>query len=108
MKINFHKSEFVPMNLDESQVHDIVHILNCPMGRLPLLYLGIQLHFEKLKREDLHPILDKMLKRVAGWRGKLLAYSTRLTLIKACLASIPIYLLSFIKFPKWAVKLIET
>jgi hypothetical protein len=49
-----------------------------------------------------------MLKTVAGWRGKLLAYSSRLTLIKECLASIPIYLLSFIKFPKWEVKLIET
>jgi hypothetical protein len=52
-------------------------------------------------------VVDKLLKRCAGWRGKLLAYSSRLTLIKTCLASIPVYLLSFIKFPKWAVKLIE-
>jgi len=29
-------------------------------------------------------------------------------LIKACLASIPVYLLSFIKFPKWAIKIINT
>jgi hypothetical protein len=47
------------------------------------------LHFEKVRREDLQPVVDKMLKRVAGWRGELLAYSSRLTLIRACLASIP-------------------
>jgi hypothetical protein len=35
-------------------------------------------------------------------------YSSRLVLIKSCLAGIPIYLLSFIKFSKWAVKLIES
>jgi hypothetical protein len=29
-------------------------------------------------------------------------------LIKTCLASIPIYLLSFFKFPKWAIKMIES
>jgi hypothetical protein len=49
-----------------------------------------------------------MLKRIAGWRGKLLSYAARLVLIKACLASIPVYLLSFIKFPKWAIRTIHT
>jgi hypothetical protein len=29
-------------------------------------------------------------------------------LIKSCLASIPVYLLSFMKFPKWAIKLLES
>jgi hypothetical protein len=56
----------------------------------------------------LHPIIDKMLKRAAGWRGKLLVYSSRLVLIKSCLTNLPIYLLCFIKFSKWAVKLIES
>jgi hypothetical protein len=53
-------------------------------------------------------VIDKLLKRVAGWKGRLLAYSSRLELIKTCLTSIPVYLLSFIKFPKWAIKLIES
>jgi hypothetical protein len=37
-----------------------------------------------------------------------LAYSSKLTLIKICLASVPVYLMSFIKFPKWAIRLVET
>jgi hypothetical protein len=79
-----------------------------PLGRLPFRYLEVPLHFEKLKREGLQSILDKLIKRMAGWRGRLLAYSSRLVLIKTYLASIPTYLLFFFKFPKWAIKLIES
>jgi hypothetical protein len=108
MRINFHKSEIIPLNLDNNLVHEISHVLNCPVGNLPLKYLGVPLHFDKLKREDLQPMIDKMIKRAAGWRGKLLAYSSRLVLIKACLASIHVYLMSFIKLPKWAIRLLES
>jgi hypothetical protein len=68
MKINFSKSEFVPVNMLESDIHEVAHILNCPIGSLPLKYLGVPIHFEKLKREDLQPVIDKSIKRVAGWR----------------------------------------
>jgi hypothetical protein len=88
MKINFHKSECIPLNLDEDSSHNIAHVLSCPRGSLPFRYLGVPLHHDKLKREDLQPIIDKTIKRVAGWRGKLLAYSSRLVLIKSCLASV--------------------
>jgi hypothetical protein len=36
-------------------------------------YLGIPLHFEKLRREDIQPLIDSLLNRMAGWRGKLLS-----------------------------------
>jgi hypothetical protein len=107
MRINFNKNEFIPLNLEED-VHEISHSLVCEASSLPLKYLGVPLHFEKLKREDVQPLVDKLIKRVAGWRGRLLAYSSRLTLIQSCLASVPVYLLSFIKFPKWAIRLLKT
>jgi hypothetical protein len=108
MRINFNKSEFIPMHLADEQVHDVAHILNCNIGTLPFVYLGVPLHVKILKREDIRPLVDKLVKKVAGWRGRLLAYSSRLTLIKSCLASIPVYLLSFIKFSKWAIKFLQT
>jgi hypothetical protein len=87
MRINFHKSEVIPMSIDDVEAHDIADVLNCPIGSLHFRYLGVPLHFDKLKREDLQPILDKLIKRITGWRGRLLAYSSRLELIRSCLAS---------------------
>jgi hypothetical protein len=53
-------------------------------------------------------MVDKVMKRIVGWKGRLLSYGARLTLLKACLASILIYLMSIIKFPNWAIKAINT
>jgi hypothetical protein len=108
MKINFSKSEFIPLNLESEQIHEIAHILCCPIGAPPFRYLGVLIYFEKLKRDDLQHVIDKLIKRAAGWRGKLLAYSSRLELIRSCLSSIHVYFLSFIKFSKWAIKLLES
>jgi hypothetical protein len=52
--------------------------------------------------------VDKIINKVLGWKGKLMSYSARLTLLKACLASIPIYLMSVIKFSQWAIKAINS
>jgi len=108
MRINFHKSEIVPMNLNPSEAHEISHIFGCPIGSFPLKYLGVPLHFDKIKREELQPLVDKILKKIGSWRGRLLSSAARIMLIKTCLASIPVYLLSFIKFPKWALQLLNT
>jgi hypothetical protein len=58
-----------------------------------------------LKREDVQPVVDKLLKRKAGCRGKLLSFAAKMVLIKSYLASIPVYLLSFVKFLNWAIML---
>ena len=108
MRINYSKSEIIPIGLTDREVDSFKSILECTVGTFPIKYLGIPLHYEKLRREDIQPLIDKILKRMAGWRGKLLSYAARVILIKACLASIPVYLLSFFKFPKWALDLINS
>jgi hypothetical protein len=108
MRINFHKSELVPLNIELSEAHRLAHVFSCPLGTFPIKYLGVPLHYENLNREDIQPLVDKILKKIAGWRGRLLSQAARAMLIKTCLASILVYLLSFLKFPKWAIKLINT
>ena len=53
------------------------------------------------------PIVDKIIKKIAGWRGKATSppYWGRLILMKTYR---PIYLMSFIKFLKWAIQLINS
>jgi hypothetical protein len=73
----------------------------------PFRYLGVPLHHDKLKREDIQHIVDKIINRIPRWQGKLLSHAAQHALLKACLASIPIYLMSVIKFPKWAIEAIN-
>jgi hypothetical protein len=108
MRIHFHKSEIFPINIDVAETQPFLDIFQCVMGKFPVKYLGIPLHHDRLRREDLQPLTEIILKRITGWRGKLLSSAAKRILIQACLASIPIYLLSFLKFPKWALKLIDT
>jgi hypothetical protein len=54
---------------------NFLHIVSYGVDRLYTVIisedLGVPLHFEKLRREDLQPLLDSLLSRMAGWRGKL-------------------------------------
>jgi hypothetical protein len=108
MKINYNKSELIPLALEADRINSFVEIFGCALVSFPIKYLGIPLHYDKLRREDIQHLIDKILKIIAGWRGKFLSYAARVALIKACLASIPVYLLSFFKFPKWALDLINS
>jgi hypothetical protein len=84
-----------PINLDEEETQDYAKTFCCKIGNFPFIYLGAPLHYERLRRENIHPIVDKIMKRILGWKGRLLSYGARLTLLKACLASIPKWLSSF-------------
>jgi hypothetical protein len=37
----------------------------CRLGSFPFKYLGVPLHHEKLRREAIQPIVDKIIKRIA-------------------------------------------
>jgi hypothetical protein len=109
MRVNYHKSEIVPINMEQrEEVETFSSIFRCPVGNFPIKYLGVPLHYHKLRRQDLQPLIDKIIKRIARWRGKLLSQAGRMILIKTCIASISIYLLSFFKFPRWVVDLINS
>jgi hypothetical protein len=46
MRVNYHKSELVPINLeDEGEIQQFVKKIGCPVGAFPIKYLGIPLHF---------------------------------------------------------------
>jgi len=102
--LDYAKCDLLTLGLDENENNNFARLFCCKIGSFPIKYLGVPLHFSKLKREDIQPVVDKLIKRVAGWRGKLLSSAGKLTLLKSCLASIPIYLLYVIKFPKWAIE----
>jgi hypothetical protein len=105
MKINYHKSDLTPVLLEDEEIQEYAKVFCCKIGSFPFRYLGVPLHYEKLRREVIQPIVDRVLSRISSWKGRLLSYGARLILLKNCLASIPIYLMSIIKFSIFAKKL---
>jgi hypothetical protein len=94
--------------MDAVETQPFLDIFQCVVGKFFVKYLGIPLHYDRLRREDLQPLKENIFKTITGWRGKLLSSTAKRILIQACLASISIYLFSFFKFPKWALHLIDT
>jgi hypothetical protein len=65
-------------------------------------YLGLPVHFNKLRRENLEPLIDNIHSIMENGGG------AKIILIQTVLFSIPIYMLSFLKFLKWSLSLIDT
>jgi hypothetical protein len=61
-----------------------------------------------LRREDIQPVVYKVLNRIPDWNGRLLSYGASLVLLRACIAIIPIYLMSLIRFSKWVIESINS
>jgi hypothetical protein len=53
MKINYHKSELMAINMETLEIVPFLDIFQCVAGNFPVKYLRLPLHFNKLKREDL-------------------------------------------------------
>ena len=66
------------------------------------------LHYKKLRREEIQHIIDRIIKNIAGWLGKHLSYRGKLIILTTCIASIPAYLMSVMKFSKWAIDAITS
>jgi hypothetical protein len=81
MKIKYNKSDLVVVNLGEEEIQMYAKIFCCKIDSFPFKYLGVPLHHEKLRREHIQPAVNKKVDVIWG--------------------SIPIYLMSIIKFPKW-------
>jgi hypothetical protein len=107
LKINFHKSEifcFGKAKKVEDQYRDL---FGCEAGAFPFRYLGIPIHYRKLKNGEWKPVEDRFEKKLSCWIGKLLSYGDRLVLINVVLTSLPMFMLSFLEIPKGVSKRLD-
>ena len=99
LKINLGKSELVLVGM----VHNIdllLTVLGCKQGPLRMKYLGLPLSAKFKDKTIWNPILEKMERRLAGWKCLYLSKGGRVTLIKSTLSNLPTYFLSL--FPMLA------
>jgi hypothetical protein len=66
MMINFHRCDLIAINVDEQEAQNFSRSLGYRLGKFPMKYLGVPVHYTKLRKEDLQPIIYKNLKKFTG------------------------------------------
>jgi hypothetical protein len=107
LKINFHKSELFCFGNAKDLQDEYRILFGCEIGSLPFRYLGIPIHFRRLKNGEWKLIEDRFKKKLSSWLGKLLSYGDRLILINSILTSLPMFMLSIFEIPKWVRKRLD-
>jgi hypothetical protein len=107
LKINFHKSEFFCLG-EAKDIKDLyADIFTCPIGNLPMKYLGVPIDNKKINKSLWCPMMEKIEKRLAGWQGRFLSLGGRLTLLNSCLSNVPLYMLSIYPAPKSNIRKLD-
>lgn len=107
LKINFHKSEVLCFGDAQDSLESYLELFGCKHGDFPLKYLGLPIHFKKLRNSDWKIIEERVEKRLASWKGKHLSIGGRLTLINSVLNSLPLYMMSFFAIPKGVLRKLD-
>ena len=99
LKVSVGKSEIVPVG-EVRNIQSLANILQCRVGSLPMTYLGMPLGTLYKTPSIWNPILERMEKKLSGWKRLYLSKGGRLTLLKSTLSSFPTYYLSLFTIPK--------
>ena len=106
LKVNALKSEMVLIG-EVSNVHVLAEFLGCRIGSLPMTYLGMPLGTSHKSLTVWNPILEKIERKLAGWKKMYLSKGGRLMLLKSTLSNLPTYFLSLFTIPTHVANKIE-
>ncbi len=107
LKINFAKSSIIPVNMETSSATGLADFFGYAAGSFPLTYMGLPISPKALRKADDLPLIEKVDKRLAGWKGSLLSRAGRLVLLNSVLSSVPVFFFSTFRIPVWVSKAID-
>lgn len=106
LKVNFHKSCLIGVNVDPVFMEMACTFLNCQQGSLPFMYLGLPVGANPRKKEMWEPMVEQLRRRLHSWGNRYISLGGRVVLLNAMLNSIPIFYLSLFKMPAKVVKMV--
>lgn len=106
LKINYHKSCLVPINIDSHKADMLATSFGCMVGSLPFTYLGLRLGLTKALVKDYAPLIYRVERRLAA-SSQFLSYAGRLQLINSVLSSLPTYYMCYLKLPVTVIEVID-
>ncbi|KAK1277804.1 hypothetical protein QJS04_geneDACA023754 [Acorus gramineus] len=107
LRINFQKSSMLGTHLVLEDLASFARRFSCRVQQFPTHLLGLPLHLIKLLKMDWNPLVVKFERRLEGWKGKLLSFGGRLTLLQAVLSNLPVFFMSIFKVPVGVLQKLE-
>jgi len=108
LKVNFAKSLLVGVNVHGSWLSEAALVLNCKVGRIPFMHLGVLIGGDARRLAFWEPLINHINSRLTGWKSRYLSLGGCLVLLKSIMSSLPIYALSFFKAPSGIISSIES
>ncbi|XP_028080539.1 uncharacterized protein LOC114282098 [Camellia sinensis] len=100
LKINHHKSKlFVSPNIERRSAKEMSNKTGIPLTSDLGRYLGVPIIHGRVNRGIFTHILDKMQRRLAGWKAYTLSMVGRATLIQSVPSAIPAYAMQTVLLP---------
>lgn len=97
--INFQKSKVFFIHTPERIQARIANMLNCSIGKLPSVYIGMPLFIGCSRKEYWDRIIQRIDTKLAGWKATMLSNAGKLLLVKTILQSMAIYCALIFKVP---------
>lgn len=99
LKVNFHKSMMVGININDSWLNEVAVVLSCKVGMVSFMYFGLPIGGDARRLLLWESILSHIKNRLPGWKSWFLSFDGRLILLKFALSSLSVYTFSFFKAP---------
>lgn len=106
LKVNFHKSCLIPINVPTHKVPLLTRVFGYIEGNLPLTYLGIPLGTTKPLVKDYAPLICRIERKLSA-SSVYLSYSGRLQLINSVVSFLPTYFMCTLSLPKTVIAMID-
>jgi hypothetical protein len=75
---------------------------NLKISHFPYKYLGLPVHYRKPTRAMFQSVIQKIGRRLPGWKKNFMSYPRREFLVKLVLSVMRTYFMTMFKIPKWA------
>lgn len=82
-KIGKEKSAIFPSNrINSSQILELLRTTSFKEGKFSVTYLGMPFVFGRLLLRTMEPLIEKIKKNVASWKGRLLSEDAQMLLLR--------------------------
>jgi hypothetical protein len=99
---NTSKSEVFPVQCNNIDLTYVLAAFPAKIASFPGKYLGLPLHYRRLRKVDLQPLIDKIAGKLPGWIGKNLARPGRVVLANSVLMATAVHHATAMPLSAWA------